>query len=72
MNAELRSVEGEGAGGFCGTGVGWGTLTGVDGSEKSKRSFEALVVAGFDGAGAGEEAKLKSPKSFEESGSGFA
>lgn len=35
------------------------------GSEKSKRSFEALMVAGLVDAGAGEGAKLNSPKSFE-------
>lgn len=35
------------------------------GSENSKRSFEALVMAGLFDAGAGGDAKLKSPKSFE-------
>lgn len=35
------------------------------GSEKSKRSFEALVVTGLVDAGVEADAKLKSPKSFE-------
>ena len=34
-------------------------------SEKLKRSFEALVVAGLVDSEAGGDAKLKSPKSFD-------
>ena len=61
-----------------GAGVGFGAWTflgevlGGAGSEKPKRSSEALVVAIFIGAGAGADAKLKSPKSFEEFGAKFA
>ena len=40
-----------------------GATLGGAGSEKSKISFKALVVVGLVGAGA--DAKLKSPKSFE-------
>ena len=62
LKAELMVEDG------AGTGVGAGTFVGAAlgglGSEKSKRSFEALVAAGLVGAGAGD-AKLKSPKSFE-------
>ena len=67
MKAELRFEEGAGAGaeGFCGIDAGG------EGSENSKRSLEA-GAAGLDGARAGLDAKLKSPKSFEDSGSGFA
>ena len=40
-------------------------MLGGAGSEKSKRSFDALVVVGLVDVGAGVDAKLKSPKSFE-------
>jgi len=72
LNAELMVEEGADAGGFCGVGAGCGALAGGDGSEKSNRSLEALVVEGLDGAGADDDAKLKSPKSFDDSGSIFA
>ena len=65
LNAELILDDGAGAEGF------WATWAGGEGSEKSKRSFEA-GADGLAGAGAGLDAKLKSPKSFDESGSGFA
>lgn len=42
-----------------------GVALGGVGSEKSKRSLEALVVAGLVDVGVGGDAKLKSPKSFE-------
>lgn len=64
--------EGAGPGGFCGAGAGLGAFAGGDGSEKSNRSLEAFVVEGSDGAGADDDAKLKSPKSFDDSGSIFA
>lgn len=60
LKAELDGADaGAGAGGFLGAALG-----GV-GSEKSKRSFEALVVAGLVDAGTEGDAKLKSPKSLE-------
>ena len=61
----MRFEEGASAEGFCGIDAGG------EGSEKSKKSLEA-GAAGLDGAGAGLDAKLKSPKSFEGIGSGFA
>lgn len=63
LKAELIFADG----GDAGTGA-WaflGAALGGVGSEKSKRSFEVLVVAGLVDAGAGGDAKLKSPKSFE-------
>ena len=63
LKAELMFTDGVDAG--AGAGAFFGAALGGVGSEKSKRSFEALVVAGLVGAGAGEDAKLKSPKSLE-------
>lgn len=62
LKAELMFADGADAG--AGT---WDFLVAVlvgAGSEKPKRSFEALV-AGLVDARAGADAKLKSPKSFE-------
>ena len=69
LKAELMFEDGAGAGVGAGGFVG-AALGGVD-SEKSKRSFEALVATGFVDAGAGD-AKLKSPKSFEARGAKLA
>ena len=70
LKAELILAEGAVA------GVGaWGffeVMTGGAGSENPKRSFEALVAAGWVGAGAGADAKLKSPKSLEALGAKLA
>ena len=70
LKAELILADGAVA------GVGaWGFLEvvmGGAGSENPKRSFEALVVAGWIGAGAGADAKLKSPKSLEALGAKLA
>ena len=65
LKAELILVEVVEAEVFC------GIVAGGEGSENSKRSFEAGAV-GLDGAAAGLDAKLKSPKSLDESGSGLA
>ena len=62
LNAELTLDGGAGAGAFCGA-CG-------DGSEKSKRSLEAGAEGLYD-TGAGLDAKLKSPKSLDERGSGL-
>ena len=64
LKAELMVEIGAGAEGFCGIDAGG------EGSEKSNRPFEA-GAAGLDAAGGGLAAKLKSPKSFEERGSGL-
>ena len=70
LKAELMLAEGADA------GVGaWGFLGAVmggAGSENPKRSFEALVVADWIGAGDGADAKLKSPKSLEALGAKLA
>ena len=70
LKAELMLVDGAdaevGAWGFL------GALLGGAGSENPKRSFEALVVAGWVGAGVGADAKLKSPKSLEALGAKLA
>lgn len=41
------------------------------GSAKSNKSFEEVFVAGLDAAGAELDAKLRSPKSFDDNGSAF-
>ena len=70
LKAELMLADGVDAGvdawGFL------GAVMGGAGSENPKRSFEALVVAGWVGAGAGADAKLKSPKSLEALGAKLA
>ena len=69
LKAELMLEDVVGAGiGACDFGAALGGV----GSEKSKRSLEALVVPDLVDAGAGEGAKLKSPKSFEELGAKLA
>ena len=47
-------------------------MTGGAGSENPKRSFEALIIAGWVGAGFGADAKLKSPKSLAALGAKLA
>ena len=72
MNAEFILGEVVDTAGFWVVeGGGWGARVGGEGSEKSKRSFEALAAAGLDGAGAGLDAKLNDPKSSERRGSAF-
>lgn len=63
LKAELMFEDGAGAG--VGAAVLVGAALGGVGSEKSKRSFEALVAAGLVDAETGGDAKLKSPKSFD-------
>ena len=65
LKAELMFVDGADAGAGAGTGALLGAAVDGVGSEKSKRSLEALVVVGLVDAGVGGDAKLKSPKSFE-------
>ena len=65
LNGELKVDVGAGAGAFCGAGAGGG-------SAMSKRSFEIVAVAGFEGTVDESDAKLKSPKSFESSDERFA
>ena len=63
----LGADTGVGAEGFC-TGVG----ARAEGSAKSNRSIEAAGAAGLDAEGGALDAKLKSPKSFDEFGARLA
>ena len=72
LKAELMFTDGADAGAGAGAGGFLGAALGGVGSEKPKRSFEALVVAGLVDAGAEGDAKLKSPKSLETLGAKLA
>ena len=70
LKAELMFADDTGAG--VGAWAFLGAVLGGPGSEKPNRSLEALMVAGWVGAGGGADAKLKSPKSFEALGARLA